>query len=190
MQNVIELENGKSALELTTASYQRPNGHNIHRFPDAKETDEWGVRPNDGYELKLSDRELGRLVLHRRQRHILVAKPRGLKGNEVEKKDEGSKDEPKPDKSSQESDDKPATKQPADAEKKDEPKDKAEDKTDKPNDGKKGDDKNDDGKNDADTSQERPQAESGTDPQKSPQFVDRQLQKAIEYLTSELARAE
>ena len=59
VQNVIELESGKSALKLTTASYQRPNGHNIHRFPDAKENDEWGVKPNDGYEIKLSDARAG-----------------------------------------------------------------------------------------------------------------------------------
>ena len=33
VQNVIELEQGESALKLTTASYHRPNGKNIHRFP-------------------------------------------------------------------------------------------------------------------------------------------------------------
>jgi carboxyl-terminal processing protease len=75
VQNVIELEGGKTALKLTTASYQRPNGHNIHRFPDAKETDEWGVKPNDGYELKLSDEELGKLMEIRRSRDILKPKP-------------------------------------------------------------------------------------------------------------------
>ena len=48
VQNVIELEGGKSALKLTTASYHRPSGKNIHRFPDAKETDEWGVMPDAG----------------------------------------------------------------------------------------------------------------------------------------------
>jgi hypothetical protein len=37
---------------LTTASYWRPSGKNIHRFPDSKETDDWGVKPNDsGYKL-------------------------------------------------------------------------------------------------------------------------------------------
>ena len=33
VQNVIELEEGKSALKLTTAGYHRPSGKNIHRFP-------------------------------------------------------------------------------------------------------------------------------------------------------------
>src|SRR4029450_13742477 len=58
VRDVIELESGRSALKLTTASYARPNGHNIHRFPDAKETDEWGVKPNDGLEVKLNSDEL------------------------------------------------------------------------------------------------------------------------------------
>jgi carboxyl-terminal processing protease len=53
VQNVIEMKEGneKSALKLTTASYWRPSGKNIHRFPDAKESDEWGVKPNPGYEV-------------------------------------------------------------------------------------------------------------------------------------------
>jgi len=72
VQNVIELEHGKAALKLTTASYQRPSGKNIHRFPDAKETDEWGVRPNDGYEVRLTDGEMFRLISERRQRDVLA----------------------------------------------------------------------------------------------------------------------
>jgi carboxyl-terminal processing protease len=54
VQNIIEMHQGsdRSALKLTTASYWRPNGKNIHRFPDSKDTDDWGVRPNDsGYKL-------------------------------------------------------------------------------------------------------------------------------------------
>ncbi len=52
VQNIIEMENHASALKLTTASYWRPSGKNIHRFPDAKDADEWGVRPNDsGFKL-------------------------------------------------------------------------------------------------------------------------------------------
>jgi carboxyl-terminal processing protease len=71
VQNVIDLEGGKSALKLTTASYHRPSGKNIHRFPDAKESDEWGVMPDDGYLVKLSPRELGEYLEYRRDRDIL-----------------------------------------------------------------------------------------------------------------------
>ncbi len=71
VQNVVELEDGHSALKLTTASYRRPNGKNIHRFPDAKESDEWGVMPDSGYEIKLSDGEMLALMHDRRDRDIL-----------------------------------------------------------------------------------------------------------------------
>ena len=185
VQNVIELESGKSALKLTTASYQRPNGHNIHRFPDAKETDEWGVKPNDGYEIKLSDRELGRLVQHRRQRDILAAKSRTTETEEGEKEDKpqgeakSGEDDPKPD----------SDKEPDAANK---PNERASDKDDESGkDTEKSQDKGaEDAKEDSDVSKDPPKAETKPDPQKPPEFVDRQLQKAIEYLTSELARAE
>ena len=71
VQNVIELEEGKSALKLTTASYKRPSGKNIHRFPDAKDTDEWGVTPDEGFRLQLTDREMRELFRYRAQRDIL-----------------------------------------------------------------------------------------------------------------------
>jgi carboxyl-terminal processing protease len=52
VQNIIPMEHETSALKLTTASYWRPSGKNIHRFPDSKDTDDWGVRPTDsGYRL-------------------------------------------------------------------------------------------------------------------------------------------
>ncbi|MFO0868891.1 MAG: S41 family peptidase [Pirellulales bacterium] len=71
VQNIIELEGGRSALKLTTASYQRPNGRNIHRFEGAGEEDEWGVKPSPGYEVKLSVDELRGLIEQRRQRDIV-----------------------------------------------------------------------------------------------------------------------
>ncbi|MCC6125082.1 MAG: S41 family peptidase [Pirellulales bacterium] len=71
VQNVIEMEEGRSALKLTTAAYLRPSGKNIHRFPDAKETDEWGVTPDEGYLLKLDEDELYKLLAYRRDRDIL-----------------------------------------------------------------------------------------------------------------------
>ncbi len=71
VQNVIELENGTSALKLTTASYHRPSGKNIHRFPGAKEEDEWGVMPDQGFEVKFSPEEVRDYLEYRRQRDIL-----------------------------------------------------------------------------------------------------------------------
>ncbi|NBS89099.1 S41 family peptidase [bacterium] len=76
VQNIIDLENKSSALKLTTASYWRPSGKNIHRFPDSKETDEWGVKPNLGYEIILKDEERLELLLDRSDRDVIrVKKP-------------------------------------------------------------------------------------------------------------------
>ena len=54
VQNIIELEGGKSALKLTTAGYQRPNGKNIHRFDGAGDDDDWGVKPNEGFDVAMT----------------------------------------------------------------------------------------------------------------------------------------
>jgi carboxyl-terminal processing protease len=83
VQNVIEMEEGRSAIKLTTAAYLRPSGKNIHRFPDAKETDQWGVTPDDGQVLKLDNDEMYQLIEYRRDRDILrspgAAKPKSEK---------------------------------------------------------------------------------------------------------------
>lgn len=71
VQNVIELEGGKSALKLTTASYHRPSGKNIHRFPNSKDSDEWGVSPDPGYEVKWSVEEMEKYRDYRAERDVL-----------------------------------------------------------------------------------------------------------------------
>ncbi len=71
VQNVIAMESGSSALKLTTASYWRPSERNIHRFPDSKEEDEWGVKPSSGYEVKLSDEERIEYFKWRRKRDVI-----------------------------------------------------------------------------------------------------------------------
>jgi carboxyl-terminal processing protease len=72
VQNVIDLEHGKSALKLTTASYHRPSGKNIHRFPDAKETDEWGVMPDDGFAVQFSNEEMAKYLEYRHKRDVVT----------------------------------------------------------------------------------------------------------------------
>ena len=70
VQNVIELEGGRSALKLTTAGYVRPSGKKIDRLEGDKETDEWGVSPNEGYQMKLSEADMFNLIMSRRARDI------------------------------------------------------------------------------------------------------------------------
>lgn len=73
VQNIVELDGGQGALKLTTASYHRPSGKNIHRFPDSKDDDEWGVMPDDGFEVRLGPSETYRLADEQRQKDIVTA---------------------------------------------------------------------------------------------------------------------
>lgn len=74
VQNVVELEDGKSALKLTTASYQRPSGENIHRFYGANKNDDWGVKPDEDYEVEFTSKEMTAYLNYRRERDIIAAK--------------------------------------------------------------------------------------------------------------------
>jgi carboxyl-terminal processing protease len=83
VQNVIKMEHDTSALKLTTASYWRPSGKNIHRFPDSKDTDDWGVSPDEGFEVKLKDEERLEYMMWRNDRDVV----RDKKKPEDDKKD-------------------------------------------------------------------------------------------------------
>ena len=63
VQNILPLQYGRSALRLTVARYYRPNDKNIHRMPEATEDDEWGVSPDEGYEVPVDEQTLQDLML-------------------------------------------------------------------------------------------------------------------------------
>jgi carboxyl-terminal processing protease len=70
VQNIIDLDGGTSVLKLTVASYYRPSGENIHKFKNAKNSDKWGVSPNEGAEVKLPNSEYIRWFIARRERDL------------------------------------------------------------------------------------------------------------------------
>ncbi len=70
VQELIPLEAGQGMLKLTTASYWRPSGKNIHRRSDADESDDWGVSPNEGYEVEIDEEQLAKLLSARFRRDI------------------------------------------------------------------------------------------------------------------------
>jgi carboxyl-terminal processing protease len=71
VQRVIPVEGGRSRLKLTTATYWRPSGKNIHRLAENEdESKDWGVRPNDGWTVPLGDEEFAGWFEMRRQRDI------------------------------------------------------------------------------------------------------------------------
>jgi carboxyl-terminal processing protease len=73
VQHVIDLEGGRrGALRLTVASYWRPSQKNIHKLRDAKDEDDWGVRPDQGLEVGLSVEQLENLFKVRQQRDLPV----------------------------------------------------------------------------------------------------------------------
>jgi len=74
VQNIIELESGQSALKLTTASYHRPSGKNIHRFPGSKKEDVWGVMPDKGHQIRFSNQQMIAYRNYRSQRDVLSGK--------------------------------------------------------------------------------------------------------------------
>jgi carboxyl-terminal processing protease len=81
VQNVVELEGGHSALKLTTAKYFRPSGKDIHRDEQEGDEDEWGVKPDDGLELRLSISELRELSSELSRRMLLKTDKEDSKGD-------------------------------------------------------------------------------------------------------------
>jgi carboxyl-terminal processing protease len=71
VQNVLELEGGKSAIRLTTQTYWRPSGENIHRHRDDRDDDPWGVRPSAENRVEFSADEYRQVYEARRKRDYL-----------------------------------------------------------------------------------------------------------------------
>lgn len=78
VQNVLYLEGGHSALKITTSSYWRPSNRNIHRMRNAKDEDEWGVRPNDGFEVAMDESTTAKVARWRRYRDQFHAEKSGI----------------------------------------------------------------------------------------------------------------
>jgi carboxyl-terminal processing protease len=75
VQKLIPAESGQSLLKLTTASYWRPSGRNIHRAPDASESDDWGVSPDPGFNVPFSEDQYEAYRQDRSDRDLITASP-------------------------------------------------------------------------------------------------------------------
>ena len=98
VQNVAELEGGRSAVRLTTATYWRPSEKNIHKKRDAKDEDDWGVRPDDGLLVELTDEQREKVGQARVDRDFapLRAARRAKAKPEVPESDNTPSEESKP----------------------------------------------------------------------------------------------
>ena len=75
VQKVFPLPHSQAAVKLTTEAWLTPAGKNIHRWPDSKEADEWGVKPDAGNEVPLTDKERLAYNAHLRDLDLVKGKP-------------------------------------------------------------------------------------------------------------------
>jgi carboxyl-terminal processing protease len=74
VQNIQPFEGGE--IKLTTASFWRPSGKNLNKSSTSgKESDEWGVKPDPGYAIKLSGKEFDQLEENFRKQEIINHRP-------------------------------------------------------------------------------------------------------------------
>jgi C-terminal peptidase prc len=88
VQNILDFGDTSAKIKLTTASFWRPNGKNLNKSSTkGEETEDWGVRPDPGYLVKLTPAEQAALRDHLRDVEIIATE-----------KDKESKDKKKDDK--------------------------------------------------------------------------------------------
>lgn len=77
VQKLLRIPNTEpaAAVKLTTETYWRPSNKNIHRYPQAKETDEWGVTPNAGLEVAATEEERLRYLVAMKKLEWVAGKP-------------------------------------------------------------------------------------------------------------------
>lgn len=61
VQTTLYLGREGVGMKLTTATIVRPSGKGLHRFPESKPADDWGVRPDPGLEFRVSP-DLGKAL--------------------------------------------------------------------------------------------------------------------------------
>jgi carboxyl-terminal processing protease len=79
VQQIFELENGRSAIKFTTARFLRPSYKNIHRTEGMTEEQDWGIRPDPELSLSLDDGQqiyLNRRWIYRGDPRIMVGSER------------------------------------------------------------------------------------------------------------------
>jgi carboxyl-terminal processing protease len=71
VKSLFQLKSGVGAVKLPVAAYYRPSGKSMNRYPDSKDSDDWGVIPDAGYEVALADEELKQYEKDRAARDAL-----------------------------------------------------------------------------------------------------------------------
>jgi carboxyl-terminal processing protease len=75
VQKLFDLSDKHSAVKLTFEVWLTPDGKKIHRPPDGKEGDDWGVFPSPGFDVKFSDDDWKKYVAFKRGLDMIPGKP-------------------------------------------------------------------------------------------------------------------
>ena len=87
VQRLMRIESGRSLLKITSATYWRPSGINIHRMPGDEVDAQWGVSPNPGFEEKLDEAEYLNWRKFRRRRDVIGTADNGTLAAQMDKED-------------------------------------------------------------------------------------------------------
>jgi carboxyl-terminal processing protease len=72
VQTIHQFRPARAEIKMTTATFWRPNGKNLNKPSTSGSLDEdWGVRPDEGFELKLDRKENTDLFEHMRDNEII-----------------------------------------------------------------------------------------------------------------------
>lgn len=63
VRTIVQLQGDLGALKLPVAAYYRPSGQSMNRYPASKDSDDWGVIPDDGLAVEAKEEPL-RKALH------------------------------------------------------------------------------------------------------------------------------
>jgi carboxyl-terminal processing protease len=75
VRSLFPLNGGLGALKLPVAAYYRPSGKSVNRYPFSKDSDDWGIKPDEGYEVAFTEDELKEYQKARSERAILNPAP-------------------------------------------------------------------------------------------------------------------
>ena len=87
VRSLFQLKTGVGAMKLPVATYYRPSGKSMNRFPNSKDSDDWGVSPDPGYEVVFTEDEMKQYEKARSEQATTgesVAKP-GFHDRQLEK---------------------------------------------------------------------------------------------------------
>jgi carboxyl-terminal processing protease len=70
VRSLFKLKTGAGAMKLPVAAFYRPNGKSMNRFPNSKDSDDWGVTPDADYEVPTTEEELKQYEKYRSERAL------------------------------------------------------------------------------------------------------------------------